>query len=419
MAQKVSLKNARIFTAWLLCGVLVAPGFARQNQPAGRGKPGRWVGTWASAPQLGDAATMPPSPGFAGNTLRQIVHVSIGGRQLRVRFSNAFGTTALAMTTAHVALARDGGVIRPETDKALTFHGQLSVLVPPGAPLFSDPVDFDLPPLADLAVTIHFHEAPNDVTTHPGARATSYLQAGDRVSAADLPEAARIDHWYFLNGVDVLAKSSAGAAVILGDSITDGRNSTTNKNTRWPDTLARRLQENKRTASIGVLNEGIGGNRLLLGGLGPSALARLDRDVLAQSGVRWVIVLEGINDLGAGASARARGERAPSAQALIGAFEQVILRAHAHNLRVYGATLLPYEGSFYFSPEGEAARQTINHWIRTAGNFDGVIDMDAATRDPQKPSRLSAAADSGDHLHPADGGYKIMADAIALKVFAN
>lgn len=316
------MKNTWILAAWLLSGVLGLPGLAPQNKSTATGKAGRWVGTWASAPQLGDAANRPPAPGFRDSTLRQIVHVSIGGKQLRVRFSNAFGTTALTMTSAHVALALGGSAIRPESDQGLTFHGQLSVTIPPGALMLSDPVEFDLAALSDLAVTVHFHDAPNDFTTHPGARATSYLQAGESVSAADLPTAARTDHWYFLNGVDVLAKSSAAAVVTLGDSITDGRNSTTNKNGRWPDQLARRLQANKSTADVGVLNEGIGGNRLLQDGLGPNALARLDRDVLAQSGVRWVIVLEGINDIGTGANARARKERGPTAQGLIGAWNR-------------------------------------------------------------------------------------------------
>jgi lysophospholipase L1-like esterase len=418
MEKEVFLKKNWIFAAWLLSGVLVVPAFVNQSKSESIDKGGRWVGTWASAPQLGDAANGPPAPGFADSTLRQIVHVSIGGKQLRVRFSNAFGTTALTLTSAHVALAGGGSTIRPESDKALTFHGQSSVTIPPGALMFSDPVAFDLAALADLAVTVQLNGAPNDVTTHPGARATTYLQAGDSVSAADLPTAAQTDHWYFLNGVDVLAKSSGAAVITLGDSITDGRNSTTNKNGRWPDELARRLQANKSTTGIGVLNEGIGGNRLLHDGLGPNALARLDRDVLAQSGVRWVIVLEGINDIGTRVDARAHNEQAATAQELIGAYEQIILRAHAHNIRVYGATIMPYEGASYFNPDGEADRQTINNWIRTSGKFGGVIDLDAATRDVQKPSHLSASADSGDHLHPADGGYKIMGDAIDLKLFA-
>lgn len=412
------MKKNWILAAWLLGNALVAPVLAGESRPSAIDKGSRWVGAWASAQQRADATNGPPAPGFADSTLRQIVHVSIGGKKMRVRFSNEFGDAILTIPSAHVALAGAGGAIRPESDKALTFHGQPSVTIPPGAPMVSDPVDFDLAPLSGLAVTIRLQGAPNDVTTHPGARATSYLQAGGSVSAAELPTAARTSHWYFLSGVDVLASSSGAAVVALGDSITDGRGSTTDQNGRWPDALARRLQANRSTAGIGVLNAGIGGNRVLNDGLGPNALARLDRDVLSQSGVRWLIVLEGINDLGTRAKARARTEHAAAARELIGAFEQIVLRAHAHNIRVYGATILPCEGSSYFSPDLEADRQTVNNWIRTSGKFDGVIDFDAVARDPRKPSQLSAAADSGDHLHPADAGYRIMADAVDLKLLA-
>ena len=398
------------FAAVLLSAMLAVSGLAQQSS--------HWVGTWASSPQVGEAGNAPPAPGFTDATLRQIVHVSIGGTRLRVRFSNAFGTNALTITSAHVALSAGGSAIRSESDKPLAFHGGPSVSIPSGALILSDPLDFDLAPLSDLAVTIHVVEAPNRLTVHPGSRETSYLQAGDAVSASDLPAAVRTEHWWFLNGIDVLADRSGAAVATLGDSITDGRGSTTDKNNRWPDELARRLAADKTTADIGVLNEGIGGNRLLQDGLGPSALARLDRDVLAQSGLRWLIVLEGINDLGTRASAGARNEPVATAQDLIAAYEQIILRAHARDIRVYGATILPCGASFYFSPEVEADRQTINQWIRTSGKFDGVIDSDVAMRDPQDPARLWAGADSGDHLHPSTAGYKMLAEAIDLRLFA-
>jgi lysophospholipase L1-like esterase len=293
------------------------------------------------------------------------------------------------------------------------------VTIPEGALFVSDPLDFDLPPLSDLAVTVYLRGAPADVTGHPGSRTTSYLQPGDAVSAADLATAVRVDHWYFVNGIDVRASSVAGAIAILGDSITDGRGSTTNGNDRWPDNLARRLQSGKGTAEVAVLNHGIGGNRLLRDGLGPNALSRFDRDVLAQPGVRWLIVLEGINDIGTRVSARARGESAATAEDIIGAYEQIIARARAHDIRVYGATLLPFEGfASYFTPDAEADRQTVNRWIRTSGRFDAVIDFDAATRDPEKPSRLSTAVDGGDHLHPSAAGYRSMADCADLALFA-
>ena len=370
---------------------------------------GPWVGTWAAAPQLTEPANLPPAPGLADATLRQVVRVSIGGKRLRVRFSNGFGARPLTLRSAHVALSAGGGAIRPESDQALTFHGRPSVTIPPGAPMTSDPVDFVLPPLSDLAVTVHVRDPSTAITGHPGARCTSYLRAGDAVTAADLPGAARTPHWYYLSGVDVLAADAAAAVAALGDSITDGRGSPTDGNGRWTDHLASRLQADPATAAVAVLNQGIGGNRVLGDGLGPNALARLDRDVLAQPGVRWLIVLEGINDL---------GTRSATAEDLIAAYEQVILRAHARGIRVYGATLPPCGGSFYFTPELEAARQAINTWIRTGGRFDGVIDFDAATRDPRRHSYLAAVADGGDHLHPGAEGYRIMAEAIDLTLFA-
>jgi lysophospholipase L1-like esterase len=377
----------------------------------------QWVGTWATAPQLTEPANLPPAPGFTDTTLRQLVHVSIGGRTLRVRFSNALGRTALTLRSARIALAAGGSAIHAATERPLSFAGQPSVTIPEGALVVSDPIDFDLAPLSDLAITVHVNGAPADVTGHPGSRTTSYLQAGDVVSAAELPAAARVDHWYFVSGIEVRADRSAAALAILGDSITDGRGSTTNGNDRWPDSLARRLQARKGTENVAVLNYGIGGNRLLRDGLGPNALARLDRDVLAQPGVRWLIILEGINDIGTRVSASAKGETAATAADIIAAYEQIIARAHAHDIRVYGATILPFEGAGYFTPDGEADRQKINEWIRTSGRFDALIDFDAVTRDPERPSRLSATVDGGDHLHPSTAGYRIMSDAIDLALF--
>lgn len=412
------MRRKWVVAAALLFGMAAVSVSARQTNSDADDRHHHWVGTWATSPQLSDAANAMPPPGFTDSTLRQIVHVSIGGEQIRVRFSNAFGATALTIRSAHVAPAAGGSTIKPESDRALTFHGEPSVAVPPGALMFSDPLSFDLAPLSDLAVAIHPAGVPDDITVHPGARTTTYLQAGNFVSAADMPTATHIDHWYFVNGVDVLARNSSATVVTLGDSITDGRNSTTNANRRWPDYLARRLQAEKSRRNVGALNEGIGGNRLLHDGLGPNTLARLDRDVLAQSGVRWLIVHEGINDLGTRNKARERNERPATVADVVATYEQIILRAHAHNIRVYGATIMACRGSNYFSADLQTHRQAINNWIRTSGKFDAVIDFDAATRDQQNPSRLSAAADSRDHLHPADEGYRIMADTIDLKLFA-
>jgi lysophospholipase L1-like esterase len=359
---------------------------------------------------LTEPANRPPEPGLADATLRQVVHVSLGGKRPRVRFSNAFGAKPLNILAAHLAPSVGGSAIRPEGDRPLKFGGRTSVTIPIGAPMVSDPLDFDLAPLSDVAVTIRVQDPSSAITGHPGARCTSYLQAGDGVTAPDLPRAARTPHWYYLCGVDVdRGDADVAAVAVLGDSITDGRGSPTDGNGRWTDHLARRLHQGEGTAGVGVLNQGLGGNRVLNDGLGPNALARLDRDVLAQPGVRWLIVLEGINDL---------GTRSATARDLIGAYEQIIRRAHARDIKVYGATLMPCEGSPYFNRVLEAARQEVNAWIRESGRFDAVIDFDAATRDPRRPSRLSAATDGGDHLHPGGEGYKIMAAAVDLRLFA-
>lgn len=378
-----------------------------------------WVGTWATAPTKDvSTAQAAPRPDLAGSTLRQIVHVSLGGKRIRVKFSNAFGAAALKFASAHLASSAGGSAIKAGTDRTLTFGGQPSATIPAGALIVSDPIDFDLLPLSDLVVSVQVDSVPGDLTVHSASHATSYVEKGDSVAKADLSSAAPIQHWYFLSGIDVEAENSSAAVVTLGDSITDGTNSTANKNERWPDTLARRLQANKKTSHVGVLNLGIGGNRILHDGSGQNALARLDRDVLAQTGVRYLVVLEGINDIGNSQYAESRHEEAVHAEDLIRAFEQIVARAHAHNILVYGATILPFEGAKYFSPAGEADRQAVNKWMRTGGKLDGVIDLDAATRDPQSNSRLVKAADSGDHLHPADDGYRMMGEAVDLKLFS-
>lgn len=410
------MRRTSATAAWLL---LVVPAFLSSRNASGSSardpEADDWVGTWACSPQLADASSEPPAPGFADVTLRQIVHVSIGGHSIRVRFSNTFGKSALTISSAEVAKAAGGSAIRAGTDKPLTFDDELSVTIPPGALVYSDPLRFDLSPLSDLAVTIYTKYAPDGVTTHSGSRATSYFTSGDAVSAIELPSAETADHWYFLNGIDVAGPHSSRAVVILGDSITDGKNSTTNGNGRWPDELARRLDAGKRATNIGVLNEGIGGNRLLRDGLGPNALSRLDRDVLAQTSVRWIVVFEGVNDIG---TCKSPCDLDSVAKDIIDAYRQIIVRAHSHSIRVYGATITPFGGSFYATPEAERARQAVNRWIRTSGWFDAVIDFDAVTRDPKRPLNLSEEADSGDHLHPADAGYRIMADSIELKLFA-
>jgi lysophospholipase L1-like esterase len=372
----------------------------------------RWVSTWACAPQLTEPQNLPPKPGLSTNTLRQVVHVSIGGKRLRVEFSNAFGTNSLTIDSANIAISAGAGAIETSSQRNLSFNSDHSITIAAGDTAQSDPLDFPVSPLSNLAISIHFGDTSGAVTGHPGSRTTSYLQSGDCASCPDLPTAAKTAHWYILTGIDVLANDSSAAVVTLGDSITDGRGSTTDGNNRWPDNLARRLSTNAPTASVAVVNQGIGGNTVVTGGLGPTALKRFDRDVLGTSAVRWLIVMEGVNDIG--------GSRSETVVTnLITAYEQFIQKAHDHNLRAYGGTITPFGGSFYDSPSHEAAREAVNDWIRTSHTFDSVIDFDAALRDPANMNHLVPAYDTGDHLHPSVAGYQKMADAIDLNLFTH
>lgn len=386
---------------------------------------GNWVGSWASSQQIPEPQNALASEDLRDATLRQIVHLSVGGPSLRVHLSNAFGTAPLHFTSVHIAKPVSAGAakIDPASDKALTFFGDSDVTVPAGAEFVSDPVEYSVAAGSNLAVTMHFDVPPARQTGHPGSRATSYVAHGDMVSAADLPEAKKVEHWYQLAGVDVMVPSNATAIVALGDSITDGHGATTNGNDRWTDVLARRLQSSPQTQSLGVLNQGIGGNHVLTDGLGPNVLARFDRDVLAQTGVRYLIVLEGVNDLG---GLTRNGEvSAVEHGALVRqieeAYQQIVLRAHAHGIKVIGGTILPYTGSDYYhpGPASEADRQAINQWIKTPGHFDEVVDFDKVARDPAHPDRLLPEYDSGDHLHPSPAGYNAMGSAIALSLFAH
>jgi lysophospholipase L1-like esterase len=375
---------------------------------------GAWVGTWSTAPQLVEPRNMPPDPGLSGNTLRQVVRVSLGGTRLRVRFSNEFSTGPVTMKAVHIAVSAGEGAIDTGTDQALKFGGQSEITMAPGAAMTSDPFDFILKPRTDLAITIHFGQTSPDVTGHPGSRTTSYLLTGEGISAEDCADAVRTDHWYIINGIDVMAPKSAAAVAVLGNSITDGRGSGPNKQNRWPDELSGRLQENVETREIAVLNMGIGGNCVLRDCLGPAALSRCDRDVIRQSRVRWLIILEGINDIGQTPDSE---DADAIALGLIAAYEQMIDAAHADDIRVYGATLLPFAGSFYDKEYRLAAWKTVNEWIRNSGRFDAVIDLDAALRDPENPLHLLPAADTGDHLHPNETGHRMMAEAVDLTLF--
>lgn len=373
-----------------------------------------WVGTWATSAQEVETKLMPSDFQQLDNTtLRQVVRVSMGGDQLRVRFSNAFADWRdnLEINVATVAACTGGTAINPDTTHPLTFNGHSSVTIPYGTLMVSDPIAFGLQPGSDLAITIHVSKAPRKTTGHRSARGEAvFIQSGDSVTSTDLPNAVPNKCWYYLCGVEVLAPASSAAIVCLGDSITDGKGATEGQNRRWPDTLARRLQANSDTAGIGVLNQGIGGNCLWAGGLGQTVLQRLDRDVLGQPGARWVVLLAGINDLGGGQA---------TVDQIITSFKQIIVQAQACGLLVYGSTILPCGDSFYFNPQLEEKRLKINDWIRTGNAFDAVIDWDAVVHDPETPSKLLAQADSGDHLHLSDEGYRMMAETLDLTLFSS
>ncbi len=383
----------------------------------------KWVVSWATSPQADWDENALKADELRFGTLRQIVHLSIGGSSVRLRLSNRYGTEPLNFMAVHLAKAVAAGSpkILPESDKAILFDGRPDVMIPAGADYFSDPLEFNAPALGDLAVTYRVETWSKKFTGHPGSRATSFLATGDALSAEDMPNAKRITRWYFLAGVDVEAPHSAFAIVALGDSITDGHGATTDGNDRWPDVLAKRLQATAATKKIGVANEGIGGNRLLLDGIAANGLARFDHDVLSEPGVRWVIVLEAINDLGMLTHEKevTDAEHSEQVRRVIAAYEQMIARAHAQGIRVVGATLTPFVGSGFYHPneKNEADRQAVNDWIRK--HFDAVVDFDKVVRDPEHPERLKAEFDCGDHLHPSPAGFAAMAQAIPLSLFAN
>ena len=378
----------------------------------------KWVGTWASSPLLDahvkNAEDLLTAGTQSGATLREVVHVSIGGDTLRVRFSNLYGTSPLVIGPVEIAQTLKGVAIVPGTNKAVTFNGQPSVSIPPGALAVSDAASFKLAPLSDLTVSFFLPNPTGPVTEHQLGNATSYHLTGNVVSSASLESPTTATSWYYLNGVDTLPAAEAGAVITIGDSITDGAKSTIDTNQRWPDELARRLQADPKYRNLSVLNEGISGNKILLDGAGPSALARFDRDVLAQSGAKYLLILEGINDIG---RLHDTPDAGLTAADLISAINQMVVRAHAHGIAVIGCTLTPYHGAHYYTEKGETIRKAVNEWIRTGGVLDGFVDLEAAVRDPNHPDTFLPTVDPGDHLHPNDAGYKAMGDAIDLKLF--
>ncbi len=389
-----------------------------------------WVSAWSAAMHAPlPFPGLPPSPVFENQTIRMIVRPTIGGEHVRIRLSNAFGTSALKIGAARIAIAAQDSKIVPESDHPLTFGGAASISIPPGAPALSDPVDLHVSQSSEIAVSLFLPTKTPSSTVHFWGQHKSYIsETGDFSGKAEMPNAAPNASWYWLADVEVLASDQAGAIVTFGDSITDGVGANQGDYTDWPDLLANRLAGEKGTPPLAVINEGIGGNRILRDGAGVSALARFDRDVLAQPGVVNLIVLEGINDIGwphmkpklPDGTTMKEGPFASelvTAQELITGLQQIIDRAHQHGIRVFGATLTPYEGAEYYSDDGEATRQDVNRWIRTSGAFDGVFDFDAAVRDPSHPGQLREGYHSGDHLHPSVTGYKAMANAVDLAMF--
>lgn len=381
-----------------------------------------WVAGWASSQfrPTGDAEL--PAGTLRDRTLRQIVRPSVSGDRLRVRFSNLAGTQPLRIAGASIARALGSAspAVDPGTLISLRFDGAPEVVIPAGADYLSDPVSLPARALDNIAISIRYEGEPEQ-TSHPGSRATSWHLPGNHLTAEAMPGAASFDHWFNLAALEVERCAPAHLIVALGDSITDGKGSTTNGNDRWTDILAQRLQADPKRRPIAIVNQGIGGNRLLNDGLGPNALARLDRDVLAQPGVTHMILLEGINDLGTltrDAPVSAEAHQAHVAR-IIGAYRQIIARAHARGVKVIGATVMPFVGNGYYhaDAQNEADRQAVNAWIRKPGNFDGLIDFDRVTRDPAHPDRLLPAYDDGDALHPSPKGYKAMGKAISLSLF--
>ena len=392
---------------------------AAQQPAGGAGAPeGRhWVGTWAASPQGVVASGAPRLAAFAHQTIREVVRVSMGGDTVRVRVSNEFGTAPLVVGAARIALSAGGAGIAPGTSRTLTFGGDTAFTIPAGAPALSDPVALHVPALADVAISLYLPDSTPASTFHPLSVATSYVSApGDHTADTAMPVDTTARNWFFVSGVSVRAPGDAAAIVTLGNSITDGYGSTPDSNARWPNVLARHLEAAHALTRLAVLNEGISGNRILHDQAGRSALARFDGDVLRQPGARYVIVLLGINDIGWSANPRYQDQDV-SAAGIIAGHEQLIARAHELGLLIYGATLTPFEGAGYYTAAGEAKREAVNTWIRTSGAYDGVIDFDAVTRDPDHPTRFLPAYDSGDHLHPGDAGYRAMGEAIDLRLF--
>ena len=384
----------------------------------------QWIGTWSAAPQqpVDPLAGGSPQGNFSGQTIRQVIRISAGGSLFRVRLTNEYGAAPVLVGAVRVAVSDGAGGIVPGSQRAVTFNGNPGVAIPAGAPAVSEPFGFPVPGLSSVAVDIYVPPGGNPAaaTPHVLGLQDAFVAPGDQTGAVALSGAAATGSRYLLSGMDVLKDRAGTTVVALGDSLTDGAGSTVNANRRWPDVLAQRLQGSIVLNGVAVSNQGISGGRLLTDGNGPSALARFDRDVLARPGVRYLIVLIGINDIGFPAfsdGSPAIGPALTADQLAVG-YRQLIARAREHGVLVLAGTLTPYQGAGYYTAAGEATRTVINGFMRASGEFDGVIDFDAAVRDPANPARLLPAYDSGDHLHLNDAGYERMANAVDLALFA-
>ena len=420
---KTRVRSAAPFLTLVVLGGVVAAPIARADELAAAAPPTQtWVETWGASPQQPiDPVTGGTARIFSDQTVRQMVHISAGGRTFRLRLTNEYGAVPVTLDSVHLAITSAGGAIVPRTDRTVTFGGQSAITIPPNAPALSDPIELSATALTTLSISIHVPSGgnPGGATPHSLGRQTSYTVSGNQTGAIFLTNATTDTTRYFISGVDLLEDGAGGTIVTLGDSITDGFASTVDANHRWPDFLAQRLQINRQYRHLAVADEGISGNRVLSEGIGPNALSRLDRDVLSRPGLRFVTLLEGINDIGFPniATPLPGLGTEPTADQIIAGYRQIIARVHESGAKIFGGTLTPYQGSGYYSASGDVIRNTVNAFIRTSGEFDGVLDFDAATRDPANNAQLRPAYDSGDHLHPNDTGYAAMADSINLRLF--
>ncbi len=407
---------------WLALALLGMAGLAGAAESCGPACEGNWVAAWGTAQQLAPppraipSAVTPPAR-VARQTVRMIARPTVSGSALRVALSNSFNHAAVRIDAAHVARHAGGGAIDAASGRSLSFGGRPWVVLPPGAQVYSDPIAFDVAAQGDLAISLYLEADSGPTTAHAIGLRTAWLAPGNQVSAARLNEATSFSSYLWLAGIDVRAADHAATIVAFGDSITDGFSTTPDADMAWPSILARRLAAQRDHPPRAVINMGISGNRILREGAGSSALARFDRDVLARPGARHVLLLEGINDIGFLAFAGNDPTEQLTVEDIIAGYRMLIERARLHGLRIIGGTLMPFEGVPTYSESAERMRRQVNEWIRTSGAFDAVVDFDAATRDPVAPTRLRAAFDSGDHIHPNDAGNQAMADAIDLDLF--